>query len=143
LNLSRNMKDLQVIIGGTPFVARLETARSPQTTAMLQSLLPFRQKLVHARWSGEACWAPLGAMNFGVGFENPTSFPAPGEMLLYPGGMSETELLLAYGPTRFASKAGQLAGNHIITIVRDLDRLAEVGRRILWQGAEDLAILAG
>ncbi len=79
-------------------------------------------------------------MNFGVGFENPTSFPAPGEILLYPGGLSETELLLAYGPTRFASKAGQLAGNHIITIVRDLDKLAEMGRRILWHGAEDFEI---
>jgi Protein of unknown function (DUF3830) len=79
-------------------------------------------------------------MNFGVEFENPTSFPAPGEIVLYPGGMSETELLLAYGPTRFASKAGQLAGNHIITIVSDLDKLAETGRRILWHGAEDFEI---
>jgi len=103
-------------------------------------MLPFRQKMVHARWSGEACWAPLGAMNFGVGFENPTSFPAPGEIVLYPGGLSETELLLAYGPTRFACKAGQLAGNHILTIVSDLDKLAEIGRRILWHGAEDFEI---
>ena len=57
--------------------------------------------------------------------------------------MSETELLLPYGPTRFACKAGQLAGNHIITIVRDLDKLAEIGRRILWQGAEDMEIALG
>ena len=134
------MTDLCVTIGGIPFAARLESVRSPQTTAKLLSVLPFRRKMVHARWSGEACWAPLGAMNFGVEFENPTSFPAPGEILLYPGGLSETELLLAYGPTRFASKAGQLAGNHIITIVRDLDKLAEMGRRILWQGAEDFEI---
>jgi hypothetical protein len=107
---------------------------------MLESMLPFRRKMVHARWSGEACWAPLGDMKFGVGFENPTSYPAPGEILLYPGGLSETELLLAYGPTRFASKAGQLAGNHVLTIARDLDRLAEVGRRILWNGAEDFEL---
>jgi hypothetical protein len=134
------MTDLRVTIAGTSFAARLESARSPQTTAKLLSMLPFRQKMVHARWSGEACWAPLGAMNFGVGFENATSFPAPGEILLYPGGLSETELLLPYGPTRFASKAGQLAGNHIITIVRELDKLAQIGRRILWHGAEDFEI---
>jgi hypothetical protein len=30
-----------------------------------------------------------------------------------------------------------LAGNHIITIVRDLDRLAEIGRRIPREGAND------
>ena len=49
-------------------------------------------------------------------FEDATSHPAPGEIVLYPGWVSETEILLAYGPTCFASKAGQLAGNHFITI---------------------------
>jgi hypothetical protein len=134
------MKDLRVTIGGTVFAARLERARSPQTASILKSMLPFQRRIVHARWSGEACWMPLGAMQFGVGFENPTSFPALGEILLYPGGLSETELLLAYGPTRFACKAGQLAGNHVVTIVSDLERLAEVGRRILWNGAEDFEL---
>jgi hypothetical protein len=45
--------------------------------------------------------------------------------------MSETEILVAYGPTCFASKAGQLAGNHFLTIREDLDRLAKTGRAVL------------
>ena len=51
-------------------------------------------------------------MKFDVGFENNTSYPLPGQIILYPGGMSETEILLAYGHVNFASKAGQLSGNH-------------------------------
>ena len=42
-----------------------------------------------------------------VGYENHTSHPAPGEILLYPGGFSETEILFPYGapasPARSAS----------------------------------------
>ena len=133
-----DVNDLKVTIGCQVFLARFEKTRSPKTVARFSALLPYKQKIIHVRRSGEACWVPLGTMDFGVGFEDSTSFPKPGDMLLYPGGISETELLLAYGPTRFASKAGQLAGNHFLTIRDDLDRLAEVGRQILWAGAQDI-----
>ncbi len=63
-------------------------------------------------------------------------------VLLYPGGISETEILIAYGPTHFASKAGTLAGNHFLTIVAGQDTLAEFGRRTLWEGAQELRIEA-
>ncbi len=53
-------------------------------------------------------------------YENHTSFPAPGQVILYPGGLSETEILLAYGGVRFASKVGQLAGNHFLTLTEGL-----------------------
>jgi len=55
--------------------------------------LPYRQKIIHARWSGEACWVPLGECDLGVGFEDATSVPQAGEILFYPGGYSETEIL--------------------------------------------------
>ena len=85
--------------------------------------LPFRRD-VHVRWSGEACWIPLGDLDLGVPYENHTSYPAPGQIILYPGGISETEILLAYGGVRFASKVGQLAGNHFLTITSGLENLA-------------------
>jgi hypothetical protein len=75
---------------------------------------------------------------YGVGYENHTSFPAPGQILLYPGGISETEILLAYGGVHFASKMGQLAGNHFITLTSGLDRLSEIGKRTLWEGAQTI-----
>ena len=73
-----------------------------------------------------------------VPFENHTSFPAPGQVLLYPGGISETEILLAYGGVRFASKVGQLAGNHFLTIVEGTENLLPLGKLTLWQGAQDI-----
>jgi hypothetical protein len=61
-----------------------------------------------------------------------------GEILLYPGGVSETEILLPYGPTQFASKAGVLAGNHFATIVEGGEQLADLGPRVLWEGAQPI-----
>ena len=83
-------------------------------------------------------WIPLGNHNFGVGYENHTSYPAPGQIILYPGGISETEILLAYGSVHFASKMGQLAGNHFLTIISGAENLAELGRTVLWKGAQDI-----
>ena len=49
--------------------------------------------------------------------------PSPGQMLLFGGNLSEPELLIPYGPSRFASKAGLLAGNPVLTIEDRLTRL--------------------
>ena len=77
-----------------------------------------------------------------LGFENATSHPAPGQVIVYPGGMptsvSETEILIAYGPCCFASKAGQLAGNHFLSILDGGERLAKLGRAVLWEGAKSI-----
>ena len=70
--------------------------------------------------------------------EDATSYPAPGEFLFYPGGISETEILLAYGGVRFASKMGQLAGSHFMSIVRGGEHLKALGKLTLWHGAQDM-----
>ena len=130
---------LRIIVSGNmTFTARMEEQRAPKTCAAFRERLPFRSKLVQARWSGESAWVPLGDYKFGVDFENHTSFPAPGEILLYPGGISETEILFPYGGCCFASKMGQLAGNHFLTLVEGREQLAELGRRVLWEGAQDI-----
>ena len=97
------MTRIRIEAGSFSFMGRLEIAAAPQTCAKFQTLLPYRQKIIHVRWSGEACWIPLGALDLGLGYENQTSYPAPGEILLYPGGISETEFLIPYGAVRFAS----------------------------------------
>ncbi|HZP74847.1 MAG TPA: DUF3830 family protein [Pseudolabrys sp.] len=134
------MTDLRIKAGPFTFAARFETALAPKTCAIFKKLLPYEQKVIHVRWSGEAVWIPLGETDLGVPAENQTSYPAPGHMLLYPGGISETEILLAYGGVHFASKMGQLAGNHFITITSPMDDLAKLGKMTLWEGAQPLRI---
>jgi uncharacterized protein DUF3830 len=130
---------IEIVSGDFRFVAKLEEEAAPQTVAAFRRLLPLDSKIIQARWSGQAAWIPFGKLDVGVGSENATSYPSPGELLLYPGGVSETELLFPYGATCFASKAGQLAGNHFATIVEGLDRLQELGERVLWQGAQEIS----
>ena len=132
------MSLLRIRVASHTFTARLEDAAAPKTCAAFRQLLPYRQKLIHARWSGEACWIPLGDFHLDVGFENHTSHPAPGEILFYPGGYSETEILFPYGACLFASKMGQLAGNHFLTVVEGQEHLRAVGEMVLWQGAQEI-----
>src|SRR3546814_10140094 len=124
------------------FEARFETEKAPKTCAAFASRLPFDSEIVHCRWSGEGVWIPLGDYQYGVTYENPTSYPAPGQMILYPGGTSETEILLAYGGVRFASKVGQLAGNHFLTLTTGLENIPEIGRLALWKGAQKVRFAA-
>jgi hypothetical protein len=128
----------ELVLGGV-----FETARAPKTVAAFIAKLPFESRLIQARWSGESAWIPLGDLEFGVRGENATSHPAPGEVLLYPGGSSEVEILFPYGATLFASKVGQLAGNHFLTIDVGREHLREIGRRVLWEGAQPVRFELG
>lgn len=132
------MNDIRVIAGPYQFEGRLEHKLAPATCASFVRHMPFVSKIIHVRWSGEGVWVPLGDLNFGVGYENNTCYPAPGQIILYPGGVSETEILLAYGCVNFASKAGQLSGNHFITLTTGLENLYTLGRKTLIDGAQDI-----
>ncbi len=129
---------VRITVAELHFMALFEHTLAPTTCAAFSKLLPYRQKLIHARWSGEACWIPLGEFKLDVGFENHTSHPAPGQILFYPGGYSETEILFPYGACCFSSKLGQLAGNHFLTIFEGQEKLREIGELVLWQGVQDI-----
>lgn len=134
------MSQLRISAGPFVFQARFEDKAAPKTCAAFRKHMPFSGKLVHVRWSGEGVWIPLGDMDFGVGYENHTSHPSVGQILLYPGGISETEIILAYGGVDFSSKMGQLAGNHFITLTSGLENLPELGRLVLWEGAQNISL---
>jgi hypothetical protein len=129
---------IDIRVADLRLTARLETASAPRTCATLVALLPLQGHLLQARWSGESAWVPLGDLDLGLPGENLTRHPAPGHLLLYPGGLSETEILFPYGATLFASRVGQLAGSHFATIEGGREHLAEIGRRVVWHGAQDI-----
>jgi len=136
------MTRLRITSCGHEFIAETHPD-APQTVAAFLKLLPYRQKLIHVRWSGEGCWIPLGFDDPGPPYENATSYPAPGDFILHPGGASEVEILLAYGAVQFSSKVGQLAGNHFLTITEGREHLVELGRLTLWEGAQDVVFERG
>jgi len=130
---------LRIAAGDFEFTARLEEEKAPQTITALRRMLPLESELVQARWSGEAAWVPLGwELELELGPENATTYPAAGELLLYPGGLSEMEILFPYGATNFASKMGQLAGNNFGTIESGRERLPELGEDVLRRGAQKI-----
>ena len=132
------MSDVRIEVAGMRFTARLEDELAPQTVKAFRSMLPLRTHLIQARWSGESAWIPFGELDLKLEYENHTSHPAPGQLLLYPGGISETEILFPYGATLFASKMGQLAGNHFATIHEGTEQLPRLGKVVLWEGAQDI-----
>lgn len=132
------MNTIRVGIGEQMFAARLQDELAPNTCSRFRALLPWTERIIHTRWSGEGCWIPLGNLDMGIGFESATSHPRPGEFILYPGGESETEILLAYGTVCFASKVGQLAGNPFLRIIEKLDQLEAIGREVLWSGSRQI-----
>ena len=131
---------LLIKIDRKEFEAKLLKDEAPKTCAAILRLLPIRGKVIQARWSGEAMWLSMDNHPIKVGFENQTSHPSRGELLFYPGFISEKELLIPYGSTSFASKSGSLTGNHFATISEKLDELSTIGRSILWEGAKNISI---
>src|ERR687891_2818514 len=123
---------LEISVGGVDFRARFEEEDAPQTVAAFRGLLPLESRIIHVRWSGEGTWIPMGDLDLGIGAENATRYPSPGELIFYPGGVSETELLLAYGYVAFASKAGALARNPFATIREGNESLRALGKKLLW-----------
>jgi hypothetical protein len=130
---------LLITSGAYRFLGILEP-EAPKTVAFFRSLLPYKQKLIHVRWSGEGMWIPLGETGWGdaLPFENHTAHPSEAQLLLYPGGISETEFILAYGSCAFASKMGPLQGNHFLTIVAGNENLRALGEKTLWEGAQEV-----
>jgi len=140
INTSANKADLRILVAGLEFCARFESTAAPFTCSDFRKLLPFRKKMIHCRWSGEGVWIPMDQLQSPWRAENETSHPQPGQILLYAGGQSEPELLIPYGQCIFNSKFGTLSGNHFLTVVSNRDSLAELGRRLLWEGTKDCTI---
>ena len=47
------MTKLKITAGPFTFGARMEEEAAPKTCAVFRKLLPYRQKIIHVRWSGE------------------------------------------------------------------------------------------
>ena len=64
---------LEIEAAGFRFVARWEEELAPSTVAAFKAILPFEDRIIHCRWSGESNWIPWGDRDLGIGPENATS----------------------------------------------------------------------
>lgn len=130
--------NLKITVGDLVFTAEMHPEKAPETCRLLTEIMPIKGNLIQARWSGEAAWLQMDPHGVEAPQENATSYPGPGQLLYYPGGVSEKEMLLPYGSAIFASKFGLLPGNHFATITGgDLEKL---GLNVLWEGAQNITI---
>ena len=123
------------------FSAHIEEERAPKTCAAFRRLLLFESRLIHARWSGESCWIPMGDFETELPFENHTS-PGSGRDPLVPRRLQRDRDLFPYGGCRFSSIVGQLAGNHFLTVEPGADALRELSELTLWEGAQEVRFTA-
>ena len=131
---------LKITIGELVFKAEMHTDKAPETCKMLVEKMPITGKAIQARWSGEAAWVEMNPYEIEAPQENATSYPGPGQLLYYPGGVSEKEILIPYGSAIFASKFGLLPGNHFATIVDGIELLEEMGEKVFREGAQEIRI---
>ncbi len=131
---------IKITIGEYVFTAKLHTDKAPDTCRLLREKMPITGKAIQARWSGEAAWLQMDPYSIEAPQENATSYPGPGQLLYYPRGVSEKEILIPYGSACFASKFGLLPGNHFATIVEGNELLEEMGEKVLWDGAQGIRI---
>jgi hypothetical protein len=133
-------RKVRLTIGDQVFIAELHLKEAPETCRGFLGAIPIEGKVIQARWSGEAVWFPMDEVGIEAPQENATIHPGKGELLYYPGGISEKEMLIPYGSSIFGSKVGNLRGNHFATIVEGAEHLREMGEKTLWGGAQRILI---
>lgn len=131
---------IKITIGKFEFNAKMHLDEAPETCRLLLEKMPITGKVIQARWSGEAAWLQMDPYGIEAPQENATSYPGSGQILYYPGGVSEKEILIPYGSACFASKFGLLPGNHFATVIEGNELLEIMGEKVLWDGAQSIRI---
>lgn len=132
------MSKLQIKTKQFLFVAAWQEEKAPKTCKAMKELLPFSGSLIQARWCGETACIPLDHIPLDIEYENQTTYPSKGELLVYPGYVTTMEILLPYGPSIFGTRAGLVAGNHFATVIQGWEKLAEMGNMVHWHGFQDV-----
>ena len=91
------MSNVRITAGPFSFTRRFEEERAPKTVAAFRGAAAVTQPDHPRALERRVGWIPLGDLDLGPRVREPHELPAPGEVLLYPGGFSETEILFPYG----------------------------------------------
>ena len=137
------MDKLRIKAGPHTFDAHFETAAAPKTCAVFKKLLPYDNKIIHVRWSGEGVWIPLGDLDLGLSLREPhqlsgarassSSIPAASAKPKSCSPMAACALPArsASSPATISSPSPPISTNSY-----------ELGRAVLYEGAKPIRIEA-
>lgn len=142
--MEETMKKVRLTSAGFTFIARLEEEKSPETCKWLLNLMPWTIDMRHVSWSGNACFARLQDLAWGLPYEENTHIPSKGEIIVYPGNVPSLqmggEFFLAWGPCHIRTMNGRLSGNIVLTIIEGNENLKEYGEYVHLKGMQKMLV---
>jgi hypothetical protein len=127
---------LEMTLDGLVLIAELFEEAAPRSTQALLRQLPMEGQAVHAMWSGPLYIVEEVSLN-DAPLENPVTFLSVGDLVYHP---RHKEIAIAYGPTQFREPSGSVYVTYLGRVTGDLERLAEIGRRLQYTGAKRLVL---
>ncbi len=137
------MKKISVELDGVAVTAVLFEDKAPVTVGKLWEVLPFEDRVTHAKWSGDMFHTntdvpiDLDVSRWPFGMENPVGYQAPGDIVYLP---AIRELAIAYGEARFSWLIGPMMVSALGRIDGDLAEFAKTGDRLQREGAKRLVL---
>lgn len=145
------IKEIEIQIGDTTFIAKLLPEKAPKTVAAFLSILPLESVTWHQFWSGQGLQChdlKLKQMardhrlwpnaDFPDYTENPSIYGSAGEVGFYPVGHG---LFITYGKCRFFGPPEGVEPTYIFAKINDkLDELYQLGRQIGRKGEQKIIL---
>jgi len=131
------VKNLEIKIDDTVFLATLQEAQAPKTCKAVLNLLPLEGEVFHATWSGDMLFFKCRKIPTQFEPENQTVYPSRGDVAL---NSNLQELQIVYGQAQLRARFGPAPDNLFARIAENLKGLEEVGKRIHREGAKRITI---
>ncbi len=136
------MRRIAIEFDGVVVTARLLDEAAPKTCQALWEILPFEDRVTHAKWSGQMFHTntPMKVKldaDYPFGIENPSGFQAPGDVVYFH---PIRELAVAYGEAQFCWMTGPLLVTRVAVIEDGLEAFAKKGDRLQWEGAKPFVV---
>lgn len=134
-------KKIRISVGSTEFEAELLEQLAPKTCKAVLDSLPVSGEVIHSSWSGDNLSVHPDPTKIRGQFEqeNLTIYGSPGDVAWF---VRRHEVFITYGKAQYRFRTGDVQANLFATITKDRDLLANVGAKILREGASTTKISA-
>jgi hypothetical protein len=138
--------------GGTVAATMLEDV-APKSCEMIWSSLPVEARVRHAMWAGEEVFFDEFPISKDMPLENATNSVKPGSITTAASfwvrdgqpcfQKGQTAFAIFYGKGKPRKAVDETLDMNYFAHVDDVEKMAEIGRRIRMQGSEKITIRRG